>query len=190
MLVDSTYGACVAVVALALVFRVAAGPRLGETAAGPAEEAPALIPSPAIPSGASLAGAELTGAGLAGPAGPGLPGPGLSRPGPPFVPGSPSFAPGSHAPFVPGATGAWGRLALPAPSDASGLTRGHPSFPGLGGAEPGRPGPSRSDAGYPDTGYPDTGYPDAGHPDPSHPYQDWAGHDEPARAPGPRDGGR
>ena len=178
--VDWSYGACVAVVALALVFRVAAGPRLGETAAGHAEEAPAVIPSPAVPSEAALAGAGLTGAGIAGPAGPGLPGPGLSRAGSPFVPGSPPYASGSQPPFVPGATGAWGRRALPAPGDTSGLTRGHPSFPGLGSAEPGYPGPARSGPGFPDVGY----------PDPSHPYQDWAGHDEPAQAPSHGDGGR
>ena len=178
--VDWSYGACVAVVALALVFRVAAGPRLGETAAGHAEEAPAVIPSPAVPSEAALAGAGLTGAGIAGPAGPGLPGPGLSRAGSPFVPGSPPYASGSQPPFVPGGNGAWGRRALPAPGDASGLTRGHPSFPGLGSAEPGYPGPARSGPGFPDVGY----------PDPSHPYQDWAGHDEPAQAPSHGDGGR
>jgi DMSO/TMAO reductase YedYZ heme-binding membrane subunit len=175
--VDWSYGACVAVVALVLVFRVAAGPRLGETAAGPAGEAPAVIPATAVPPADPLAGPGLTGAGLAGPAGPGLPGPG---PGSPFVPGSPPFAPGSPSPFVPGWTGAWGRRALPAPSDASGLTRGHPSFPGLGGAEPGYPGP----------GHPDPGYPDPGYPAPSHPHQGWAGHDEPAQAPCPGDGGR
>jgi hypothetical protein len=169
--VDWSYGACVAAVALALVFRAAAGPRLGETAAGPAEEAPVMIPSAAVPPAAPLAG----------PAAPGLPGTG---PGSPFVPGSLPFAPGSQPSYVPGGTRAWGRRALPAPGDASGLTRGHPSFPGLGGAEPGYPGPGHSDVGYPDVGYPD-----AGQPDPSHPYQGWAGHDEPARAPGPRDGG-
>jgi hypothetical protein len=175
--VDWSYGACVALVALALVFRVAAGPRLGETAAGPAEEAQVAITSPSVPAAASLAGPGLTGAGLAESAGPGLPGAG---PGSPFVPGSPPFSPGTQPPFVPGGTGAWGRRALPAPGDTSGLTRGHPSFPGLGGAEPGYPGPGHSDIGYPD----------AGHPDPSHPYQGWAGHDEPAQAPGPGDGGR
>jgi hypothetical protein len=165
--VDWSYGACVAAVALALVFRVAAGPRLGETAAGPAEETQVMIPSAAVPPAPPLAG----------PATPGLPGTG---PGSPFVPGSPPFAPGSQPAYMPGGTGAWGRRALPAPGDASGLTRGHPSFPGLGGAEPGYPGPGHSDAGYPD----------ADHPDPSHPYQSWPGHDEHARAPGPRDGGR
>jgi DMSO/TMAO reductase YedYZ heme-binding membrane subunit len=175
--VDWSYGACVAAVALALVFRVAAGPRLGETAAGPAEEAPAMIPSLAVPPGAQLAGAGLTAAGLAGPAGPGsgLPGPGLSRPGSPFAPGSPSYAPGSQSPFVPGEAGAWGRRALPAPSNASGLTRGHPSFPGLGGVEPASLRPAHSGPGYPDAG---------------HPYQGWAGHDEPAQAPSRGDGGR
>jgi hypothetical protein len=166
--VDWSYGACVALVALALVFRAAAGPRLGETPAGPAGEAPAVIPSPAVPAGASLAGA-----GLAGPAGPGLPGPGAPGHGSPF-------APGPQPPFVPGGTGAWGRRALPAPSDASGLTRGHPSFPGLGGAEPGYPGPAQPGRGYPDVGY----------PDPGHPYRGRAGHDEPAQAPGRGDGGR
>jgi DMSO/TMAO reductase YedYZ heme-binding membrane subunit len=157
--VDWSYGACVAAVALALVFRLAAGPRLGETAGGHAEEAPAVIPAAAAPPAALLDG----------------PGPGS-----PFAPGSPPFAPGSQPPFVPGGTGAWGRRALPAPSDASGLTRGHPSFPGLGGAEPGYPGPGHSGPGYPG----------AGHPDPSHPYQGWAGHDEPAQAPCPGDGAR
>lgn len=170
--VDWSYGACVAAVALALVFRLAAGPRLGETAGGHAEEAPAVIPAAAVPPAALLDGPGLTGAGLAGAAGPG--------PGSPFAPGSPPFAPGTQPPFVPGGTGAWGRRALPAPSDASGLTRGHPSFPGLGGADPGYPGPGHSDPGYPD----------AGHPDPGHPYQGWAGHDEPAQAPCPGDGGR
>ena len=51
---------------------------------------------------------------------------------------------------------------------------------GRGGAEPGYPGPGHSDPGYPDVGY----------PDPSDPYQGWAGHDEPAQAPGRGDGGR
>jgi DMSO/TMAO reductase YedYZ heme-binding membrane subunit len=143
--VDWSYGACVAAVALTLVFRLAAGPRLGETAAGPAEETPAVIPPAA-----------------------------------PFVPGPPPFAPGTQPPFVPGGTGAWGRHALPAPSHSSGLTRGHPSYPGLGSTEPGYSGP----------GHPGPGYPDAGHPDPGHPYQGWAGYDEPAQAPCPGDGGR
>ena len=126
-----------------------------------------MIPSAAGPPAAPLAG----------PAAPGLPGTG---PGSPVVPGSPPFAPGSQPRYVPGGTGAWGRRALPAPGDARGLARGHPSFPGLGSAEPGYPGPARSGPGFPDVGY----------PDPSHPYQDWAGHDEPAEAPGRGDGGR
>ena len=163
--VDWSYGACVAVVALALVFRFAAGPRLGETAASHAGEAPAGIPSAAIPPAAPLAG----------PGGPGLPGPGS-----PFVPGSPPVVPGTRPPFVPGGTGAWGRRALPGPSGAAGPAPDHPSYPGPGGAEPGYPGPGYPDPGYPDTGYLDPGYPGGGR----------AGHDEPAQAPGPGDGGR
>jgi hypothetical protein len=180
--VDWSYGACVAAVALALVFRLAAGPRLGETAASHAEETPAAIPSPAVP----LAEPGLTGAGLAAPASPGLPGPGS-----PFVPGTPSFTQGTRPPFVPGGTGAWGRRALPGPSGASGLTRGHPSYPGAGGAGPRYPGP-----GYPDDpastgeGYPDPAHPGQGYPDPGYPDRGWAGHDEPAQAPCPGDGGR
>jgi DMSO/TMAO reductase YedYZ heme-binding membrane subunit len=165
--VDWSYGACVAAVALALVFRLAAGPRLGETAASHAGEAPAGIPSPAVPPAAPLAGAGLTGAGLAGPGGPGLPGP-----------GSP-FVPGTRPPFVPRWTGAWGQRALPGPGGAAPPAPDHPSYPGPGGAEPGYPGP-----GYPDRGYPDRGYPDRGSPDGG-----WAGHDEPAQAPCPGDGG-
>ena len=168
--VDWSYGACVAAVALALVFRIAAGPRLGETAASHAEEAPTAIPSPAVP----LAGPGLTGAGLAGP-GPGLPGPGS-----PFAPGTPPFTSGTRPSFVPGGTGAWGRRALPAPSEAAGLTRGHPSFPGTGSADP----------GYPGAGYPGQGYPGPGYPAPAGPDGGWAGHDEPAQAPCPGDGGR
>ena len=142
--VDWSYGACAAAVALALVFRLAAGPRLGETAAGHAGEAPAGIPPPpAVPPAAPLAGPGLTGAGFAGPGGAGLPGPAT-----PFVPGA-------RPPFVPGWTGAWGRRALPGPSGAAGLARGHPSYPGPGSAEPGYPGTSQPGSGYPDPGYPD-----------------------------------
>ena len=158
--VDWSYGACVAAVALALVFRLAAGPRLGETAASHAEQAPVSIPSAAVPSAATLAGPGLTGAGQAGP--PGLPGPGS-----PFAPGTP-FVPRPQPSFAPGGTGAWGRRALPGPSTAAMPGRGHPSFPGVGSAEPGHRG-----HGYPDVGYPDEG---------------GAAHDEPAQAPGPGDG--
>ena len=168
--VDWSYGACVAVVALALVFRVAAGPRLGETAARHAKEAPAAIPSPAAP----LAEPGLTAAALAGPAGPGLPGPGS-----PFTPGTPPFAPGTRPRFMPGGARGWGRRALPGPSD-TGLTRGHPSYPGAGSAAP-----SYSGATYPGQGYPGTGYPGPGDPDGAR-----AGYDEPAQAPFPGDGGR
>ena len=204
--VDWSYGACVAAVALALVFRLAAGPRLGETAASHAEEAPAGIPSPAVPAADALAGTGLAGAGLAGPAGPGLPGPGS-----PFAPGTPPFVPGTGPPFAPGGTGAWGRRALPAPGGATGLTRGHPSYPGTGsmaGPAPGHPsypgpggaaGPTRghpswpgagaAEPGYPDPAEPGHGYPGEGYPDPGYPEQGWAGHNEPARAPCPGDGG-
>jgi len=173
--VDWSYGACVAAVALALVFRIAAGPRLGETASGHTGEAPAAIPSLAAP----LAGPGLTGAGLAGPAGPGLPGPAS-----PFAPAAPPFAPGARPPFVPGGTGAWGRRALPGPS-GTGLTRGHPSYPGPGSAESSYP-----DSGHPDQGYPGPGYPPPGYPPPCGPDGGWAGYDEPAQAPCPGDGGR
>ena len=168
--VDWSYGACVAAVALALVFRIAAGPRLAQTAASHSEEAPpAAIPSLAAP----LAGPGLTGAGLAGPAGPGLPGPGS-----PFAPGTPPFSQGTQPAFVPGGAGAWGRRALPAPSDG-GLTRGHPSYPGAGSAEP----------SYPGATYPRKGYPGPGYPGPDDPDGGWAGYDEPAQAPCPGDGG-
>lgn len=167
--VDWSYGACVAAVALALVFRVAAGPRLGQTTASHSEEAPAAIPSLAAP----LAGPGLTGAGFAGPAGPGLPGPGS-----PLAPGAPLFAQGTQPPFVPGGAGAWGRRALPGPSGA-GLTRGHPSYPGAGSAEP----------SYQGSTYPGQGYPGPGYPGPDEPDGSWAGYDEPAPAPGPGDGG-
>jgi DMSO/TMAO reductase YedYZ heme-binding membrane subunit len=168
--VDWSYGACVAAVALALVFRIAAGPRLGETAPSHAEGVPPAIPSLAVP----LAGPGLAGAGLTGAAGPGLPGPAS-----PFVPATPPFPPGTRPPFMPGGAGAWGRRALPGPSD-SGLTRGHPSYPGPGSAEPGYPGSSHPDQGHPGPGYPPPAGPDGG----------WAGYDEPAQAPCPGDGGR
>lgn len=167
--VDWSYGACVAAVALALVFRVAAGPRLGQAAASHCGEAPAAIPSLAAP----LAGPGLTGAGLAGPAGPGLPGPGS-----PFASGAPPFTQGAQPPLVPGGAGAWGRRALPAASDA-GLTRGHPSYPGAGSAAPGYPGSTYSRKGYPGPGY----------PGPDEPGDGWAGYDEPVQAPCPGDGG-
>jgi DMSO/TMAO reductase YedYZ heme-binding membrane subunit len=173
--VDWSYGACVAAVAMALVFRITAGPRLGETAPSHTGEAPAAIPSLAAP----LAGPGLTGAGLAGPAGPGLPGPAS-----PFAPAAPPFAPGARPPFVPGGTGAWGRRALPGPS-GTGLTRGHPSYPGPGSAESSYP-----DSGHPDQGYPGPGYPPPGYPPPCGPDGGWAGYDEPAQAPCPGDGGR
>jgi hypothetical protein len=190
--VDWSYGACVAAVALALVFRVAAGPRLGETAASHAEQAPAAIPSLAAP----LADPGLAG-GLAGPAGPGLPGLGS-----PLAPGTPSLTQGAWSPFMPGETGAWGRRALPAPSDA-GLPRGHPSYPGPGlpRGHPGYPGPglTQGHPSYPgpgsaDSGYPGPGYPDQGYPGPSYaarggPDGGWARYDEPAQAPHPGDGG-
>ena len=161
--VDWSYGACVAAVVLALVFRVAAGPRLGETAASHAEEAPAGIPYPAVPPAAPLAGPGLTGAGLAGP--------GLAGPGGPGLPGAGSqFVPGTRPSFVPGWTDGWERRALPGPSGATPPAPDHPSYPGPGGAEP----------GYPGTGYQDRGYPESG----------WAGQDEPAQAPCPGDDGR
>ena len=170
--VDWSYGACVAAVALALVFRIAAGPRLGETAASHAEEAPAAIPSPA----ALLADPGLTGPGLAGAAGAGLPGSGS-----PLAPAMPPVMPGTRPPFMPEETGAWGRRALPGPSNPGGLTRGHPSYPGAGSAEPGYPGDRYPGQGYPGPGYPAPGGPDAG----------WAGYDdEPAQAPCPDDGRR
>jgi DMSO/TMAO reductase YedYZ heme-binding membrane subunit len=188
--VDWSYGACVGAVALALVFRLAAGPRLGETAASHAEETPAAIPSPAVPPAAPLAGPGLTGARLAGPGSPGLPGPGS-----PFVPGTPPFVPGARPPFVPGGTAGWGRRALPGPSGAAGLTRGHPSYPGAGGSAPGYPGPGYLDPGYPgpddpDPDDPDAGYPDPGYADPGYADRGRAGYDEPAQAPSPGDGGR
>jgi len=179
--VDWSYGACVAAVALALVFRIAAGPRLGETAASHAREAPAAIPSPA----ALLADPGLTGTGLAGAAGAGLPGPGS-----PLAPAMPPGTPGTRPPFMPGGTGAWGRRALPGPSYAGGLTRGHPSYPGAGSAEPSYPGASYPGVGYPDQGYPGPGYPATGYPATGGPDAGWAGHDEPAQAPCPGDGAR
>jgi hypothetical protein len=168
--VDWSYGACVAAVALALVFRIAAGPRLGETAPSHAGEAPAAIPSPAAPPAGPLAG----------PGGPSLLGPEL-----PWVPGPAPFVPGTRPPFVPEGTGAWGQRALPGPGGATGLTRGHPSFPGAGGAQPSHPGPGHPDQRYPDQGYPGPGYLGPGGPDGG-----WAGYDEPAQAPCPGDGGR
>jgi hypothetical protein len=173
--VDWSYGACVAAVVLALVFRVAAGPRLGETASH-AEEAPAGIPYPAVPPAAPLAGA-----GLAGPGSPGLPGAGSQ-----FVPGSGSqFMPRTRPRFVPGWTGTWERRALPGPSGATQLTPDHPSYPGPGSADPGYPGPA-----YPSPAYPGPGYPGPGHQDRDYPESGWAGQDEPAQAPCPGDGGR
>jgi hypothetical protein len=174
--VDWSYGGCVAAVALALVFRVAAGPRLGETAGRDAGEPPAVMPSPAVPPAAPVAGPGLTGAGVAGP---GLTGAGVAGPAGLPGPGSP-FEPRAGPPFAPWGAGAWGRRALPGPSGATGLTRGHPSYPGAGSAALGYPGPGRPDQGYPGPGHPPLGGPDGG----------WAGHDEPAQAPCPGDGGR
>ena len=139
--VDWSYGACVAAVVLALVFRVAAGPRLGETAASHAEEAPVGIPYPAFPPAAPLAGPGLTGAG-----GPGLPSAGsqfVPGPGSQFVPGPGAhFVPGTRPRFVPGWTGAWERRALPGPGGATPSAPDHPSYPGPGSAEPGYPRPA------------------------------------------------
>jgi len=191
--VDWSYGACVAAVILALVFRLAAGPRLGETAASDAEEAPAVILSPAVPlAGPGLAGAGLAGAGLAGPGSPGRPGSGSSfGPGPaPFVPGTrPSFGPGPP-PSAPGGMGAWGQRALPGPGGPAGLTRGHPSYPGAGRAEADYPGPGCPDPADPDAGHRYPSHPDAGHQYPSHPDEGRPGPDEPTRAPCLGDGGR
>ncbi len=158
--VDWSYGACVAAVALALVFRVAAGPRPrpGGTTAGSLDPAPAGIPAPAVPSAAApLPGAGIPGAGLPGAGFPGAGGRGM---------------PGSS--FVPGGAGAWGRRALPAPDGAD---RPDPGWPG-----PDRSGPDRSGSGpgYSDSAYPDSAYPGSG----------WPGYDEPAQAPCPGDGGR
>ncbi len=181
--VDWSYGACVAAVVLALVFRIAAGPRLGETAASHTGETPAAVPSPSVP----LADPGLAGAGVAGPASPGLPGPGS-----PFAPGTPPFAPGT-GPFMPGGAGAWGRRALPAPSDAAGLTRGHPSYPGGAGlprGHPSYPGAGSAAPSYPGAGHPGQGYPGPGYPGPGGPDAGWAEHDERAEAPCPGDGGR
>ena len=180
--VDWSYGACVAAVVLALVFRLAAGPRLGETTPSNAGEAPAFIPSSAASlAGPGLAGARLAAEGLAGPGGPGLPGSGS-----PFVPGTPPFAAGARPPFVPGGTGAWGRRALPGPGGAAGPAPDHPSYPGPGGAERGQPVPGYP--GHPVPGYP--GYPGPGYPGPGSPEGDRAGHGEPAQAPCPGDGRR
>lgn len=187
--VDWSYGACVAAVMLALVFRAAAGPRLGETAASHAEEAPGGIAYPAVPpadplAGPGLTGPGLTGAGLAGAAGPGLPGAGsqfVPGPGSHFVPAPGAhFVPGTQPRFVPGWTGAWGRRALPGPSGATPSAPDHPSYPGPGSAEPGYPGPAYPGPDYPGPDYQDRGYPESG----------WAGQDEPAQAPCRGDGGR
>jgi DMSO/TMAO reductase YedYZ heme-binding membrane subunit len=188
--VDWSYGACVAAVVLALVFRVAAGPRLGETASH-ADEAPAGIAYPAVPPEAPLAGPGLAGAGLAGPGGPGLPGAGSQ-----FVPGPGSpFVPGTRPRFVPGWTGAWERRALPGPSGATPLAPDHPSYPGPGSAEPGYPGPAYPGPAYPGPAYPGPAYPGPGYPGPgyqdrAYPESGWSGQDEPAQAPCPGDGGR
>ena len=160
--VDWSYGACVAAVVLALVFRVAAGPRLGETAASHAEEAPVGIPYPAFPPAAPLAGPGLTGAG-----GPGLPSAGsqfVPGPGSQFVPGPGAhFVPGTRPRFVPGWTGAWERRALPGPGGATPSAPDHPSYPGPGSAEPGYPGPAYpgpgDDPGLPGPGLPGQGLP-------------------------------
>jgi hypothetical protein len=201
--VDWSYGACAAAVGLALVFRLAAGPRAGEIAAGSVDTAPAGIPAPAVPPAAApVPGTAIPGAGLPGAGGPG---------------------PG----FVPGAAGAWGRRALPAPDGAArpapdGLAPGRsgsepgypdpswpapgypapgrPAAPGRPGSEPGYPDPGHPGSGYPDSAYPGSGYPDpaypgSGYPDPAYPGSaypgsGWSGHDEPAPAPCPGDGGR
>ncbi len=183
--VDWSYGGCVAVVVLALVFRAAAGPRAGEIAASPVEVPPAVIPAPADPSAA----ASLPGTGGAG--GPALLTPGF-RPAPGFAhvpaPGlahmpapGPPHAPTPWSPRMPGGTGAWGRRALPAPGGTA------------------RPGQDAGAAPAPDwAGYPGSGYPGHGWPGPlgpgwvTEPGPDWTGHGEPAQAPGPGpgDGGR
>jgi hypothetical protein len=190
--VDWSYGACVALVALALVFRFAAGPRAGETTTGSVDTAPAGIPVPTVPPAAApVPGAGIPGAGLPGAGFPvaGGPGPG----------------------FVPGAAGAWGRRALPAPDgaarpapgrpapDRSGSEPGSPdpSWPAPGypapdrsGSEPGYPDPAYPGSGYPGSGYPGSGYPGSGYPGSGYPGSGWPGHDEPAPAPCPGDGGR
>jgi len=170
--VDWSYGACAAAVGLALVFRLAAGPRAGETTAGSVDTAPAGIPAPAVPPAAApVPGAGIHGAGLPGAGFPGAGGPG----------------PG----FVPGAAGAWGRRALPAPDGAA-----RPAPDGLApdrsGSEPGYPDPSWPAPGYPapDRFGSEPGYPDPASPGSGYPGSGWPGHDEPAPAPCPGDGGR
>jgi hypothetical protein len=174
--VDWSYGGCVAVVVLALVFRAAAGPRVGETAASPVEVPPAVIPAPATPPAA----APLPGTGGAG-------GPGLLTQGFPYMPAAgfpylpaPGFAhtPTPGSPRMPGGTGAWGRRALPAPG---GTTR-----PGQdNGAAPAPDWAGPMGLGHPGHSWPgplDPGW--AAEPGPG-----WTGHSEPAQAPGPGDGG-
>jgi hypothetical protein len=178
--VDWSYGACAAAVGLALVFRLAAGPRAGETTAGSVDTAPAGIPAPAVPPAAApVPGIGIPGAGLPGAGFPGAGGPG----------------PG----FVPGAAGAWGQRALPAPDrvvrpapdrpapDRSAPDRSAPDRSGSdrSGSGPGYPNPSWSDPGYPGSAYPGSAYPGSGYPGSGYP-----GHDEPAPAPCPGDGGR
>jgi hypothetical protein len=135
--VDWSYGACVAVVVLALVFRAAAGPRVAETAASPVEVPPAgLVEVP--PAGLVAPAAPPPAVPLAGAGGQGLPGPGPGyMPGPasPYVPAPGSrHVPAPGSPYVPGGTGAWGRRALPGPPPAD-----------LGYPDPGRPGQDDAD---------------------------------------------
>jgi hypothetical protein len=92
--VDWSYGACVAAVALALVFRLAARPRAGQHAAWSAEAVPPGRPA-AVPV-------------------PGTAPPDMSRPG---LPGSP-IGSGPVPGRVPGGAGPWVRHALPAPEGA------------------------------------------------------------------------
>ena len=190
--VDWSYGGCVAVVALALVFRAAAGPRVGETAASPVEVPPAVIPAPAVPSAAD----PLPGTG--GAVGPGLLTPGFPHvpaPGFPHVP-APGFAhmPTPAPPRMPGGTGAWGRRALPAPDGTPRPGRDDGATPAPDWAGP--PDPGYPDPGYPGHGYPGHGYPDPGWPGPLgpgwtvEPGPGWTGHGEPAQAPCPGDSGR
>jgi hypothetical protein len=185
--VDWSYGGCVAVVALALVFRAASGPRVGETAASAVEVPPAVIPAPAAPPAA----APLPGAG----------GPGLLTPGFPHMP-APGFAPAP--PRMPEGTGAWGRRALPAPGGTArpGQDDGAATVPDWAGPQdPGHPGhrhPGRRHPGHGHPGHGHPGYGHAGHGWPGHvapgwaaePGPGWTGPGEPAQAPGPGDGGR
>jgi hypothetical protein len=181
--VDWSYGGCVAVVVLALVFRAAAGPRVGETAASPVELPPAVIPAPAAPSAA----VPLPGTGANGP---GLLAPGFAH------------MPTAGSPRTPGGTGAWGRRALPAPGgttrpgqDDSAATAPDwagspaPGYPGHRWPGPQGPGwvtgPGPGWAAEPGPGWvmgPGPGW--AAEPGPG-----WADYGEPAQAPGPGDGG-